>query len=251
MNLLQRIRQQRNITQADAARALGITATSLSRIERGLSTPRMPLMERIAEYYNLPLDEVESSFTKTPREDISNPAVQPTPQTVSQQYAGLSPMETALIETYRSGLVAGRQSVQPDTVQIPVIGETAAGYGYSAQMEATGSTIPMPREMLRDSPDNYFALTVRGQSMEPELRDGDTAVLHQQSTLSNGDIGLVVYGDDISSVGTYGTLKRVQMEPGRMTLIPINPAYETVTIMGDDLSSVQIQGRLVQIMRKY
>lgn len=247
-SLLKKTRQVRGISQSEAAAALGITAASLSRIERGLSTPRIPLMEKIAQYYGLPLEDIEASFKRPSRNDTHAPVLQPT----HQQEPELSSIESALIASYRSGLVAGRQFVQTDTVQIPVIGETAAGYGYSAQMEETGTTIPLPREMLRgNTPDSYFALIVRGQSMEPELRDGDTAVLHQQSTLSNGDIGLVVYGDDISSVGTYGTLKRVHMEPGRITLIPINPTYETVTITGDALSSVQIQGRLVQIMRKY
>ena len=247
MSLLKKTRQVRGISQSEAATALGITAASLSRIERGLSTPRIPLMEKIAQYYGLSLEDIEASFVRPSKKDTPAPVRQPT----HQQDPELSSIESALIASYRSGLLAGRQSVQPDTVQIPVIGETAAGYGYSAQMEATGSTIHLPREMLRDSPDNYFALIVRGQSMEPELRDGDTAVLHQQSTLNNGDIGLVVYGDDVNSIGTYGTLKRVRMEPGCMTLIPINPDYDTVTIKGKDLSSVQIQGRLVQILRSY
>lgn len=249
MSLLRKTRQLRGITQADVANALGITAASLSRIERGLSTPRMPLMERIAQYYGLPLEEVEASFDRTTQQhNTAQPRTEPV---IDKPTPSLSPIENALVETYRSGIAAGRQAVQSEIVHVPVIGETAAGYGYSAQMEHTGNTVTLPREILRDTPDTYFALTVRGQSMEPELRDGDTAVLHQQSTLSSGEIGLVVYGDDVSSVGTYGTLKRVQTEPGRMTLIPINSEYETVSITGDDLKSVQIQGRLVQILRSY
>lgn len=244
-------RKKRQLTQYAVAEELGITPAALSRIERGITSPRPQLMERIAEYYNLPLADLKADFAQQRKATTNrqNPPAAEQPQNILT----MSSMEEALVESYRHGLAAARQfgkSVS-DTVQIPIIGETAAGYGFEASMDNTGSTVTLPREMLRDTPGSYFALKVRGQSMEPELRDGDTAIIHQQTTLNNGEIGLVVYGDDMSSIGTYGTLKRVNVSPGQIMLIPINPEYETVTIAGDDLGSVQIQGRLVHVLRSY
>lgn len=247
-SLLYSERKKRKLAQAVVAEQLGINAGNLSRIERGITKPRPQLMQRIAEYYDLPLSDVEADFA--PQPEISEDKQQQTVQ--SSQNIPMSTLEDALVESYRHGLAAARQlTPSTEVVQIPIIGETAAGYGFEASMDNTGSTVTLPREMLRDTPGSYFALKVRGQSMEPELRDGDTAIIHQQTTLNNGEIGLVVYGDDMSSIGTYGTLKRVNVSPGQIMLIPINPEYETVTIAGDDLGSVQIQGRLVHVLRSY
>lgn len=252
METLKHIRQLRGKTQTQAAADLGVTSASLSRIERGLSRPRRGLEKKIAAYYDLTLDEVQAiinsqSVQTEPETEQSAP--KPKPPSAAGK---LTCMETALMESYRSGLLAARQFGQQDIAQIPVIGETAAGYGYSADMDlSSGNAISMPRDMLRDPHGSYFALIVRGASMEPELVDGDIAIIHQQSAVDNGDIGLVVYGDDESAVGTYGTLKRVRMAPDSITLTPINPAYDTVTISGEDLRSVRIQGKLAHVMRTY
>ena len=32
--------------------------------------------------------------------------------------------------------------------------------------------------------------------MEPRISDGDLALVHRQSTLENGDLGVLVYGSD-------------------------------------------------------
>ena len=39
--------------------------------------------------------------------------------------------------------------------------------------------------------------------MEPRISDGDLALVHRQSTLENGDLGVLVYGSD-----GEGTLKK-------------------------------------------
>ena len=32
--------------------------------------------------------------------------------------------------------------------------------------------------------------------MEPRIQDGDLALVHKQDTLENGDLGVLVYGDE-------------------------------------------------------
>ena len=74
---------------------------------------------------------------------------------------------------------------------IPVIGTVKAGYGALAFEEDYGQEYARVKD-----PSNYFYLVVRGDSMEPRIQDGDLALVHKQDTLENGDLGVLIYGDE-------------------------------------------------------
>ena len=67
---------------------------------------------------------------------------------------------------------------------------------------------------------NFFALQIKGDSMEPRMREGDVVIIKQQSTVENGDIAVVlVNGDD-------ATVKKFYRSNSGIKLISINPAYD-------------------------
>ena len=72
------------------------------------------------------------------------------------------------------------------------------------------------------------------------IYDGDLVFVRQQSSVENGEIAVVLIGDDV-------TLKRVYFYPEQLLLLlqPENPAYKTIQIMGEDLERVKIIGKAV------
>ena len=50
------IRKSHNLTQDEAAKAIGISRSSLANYERGFREPSFEVMEAIADYYNVNLD---------------------------------------------------------------------------------------------------------------------------------------------------------------------------------------------------
>ncbi len=56
--LLKRLREERNITQEQLAFDAGITASALSRIERGLNSPGWTTVRRLAEALDISLLEL-------------------------------------------------------------------------------------------------------------------------------------------------------------------------------------------------
>lgn len=66
----------------------------------------------------------------------------------------------------------------------------------------------------------YFALQIKGQSMEPKISDGDVVIVRQQSVCNSGDIAVVLVNGD------EATVKRIKKRPEGIMLIPSNPAYE-------------------------
>ena len=124
---------------------------------------------------------------------------------------------------------------------IPVVGTVRAGFGALAFEEDYGVEYARVKD-----PASYFYLVVKGDSMEPRIQDGDLALVHKQDTLENGDLGVLVYGDE-----GEGTLKRYIQRGNCVVLQPFNPAYNELVIKGEDLNRLHIAGRVVETKAKW
>ena len=125
-------------------------------------------------------------------------------------------------------------------VTIPVMGRIAAGTPISA-LQSRSHTVSLPPDML--PPGEHYALEVRGDSMiEAGIFDADTVIIRRQDTGETGDIVVALIDDE------EATLKRLRKRGASLALEAANPAYET-RIFGPD--RVQIQGKLVSLIRRY
>lgn len=128
----------------------------------------------------------------------------------------------------------------PSELAIPIIGTVKAGFDALAYNDDYGVEYANVRH-----PEDYFYLIVKGDSMEPRIRDGDLALVHKQNTLNDGDLGVIVYGDN------EGTLKKFVKKENMIILQPFNPEYEAKVITGEDLNNVYIAGRVVETKTKW
>jgi len=125
------------------------------------------------------------------------------------------------------------------STEIPILGTVAAGRPIMAVENMEGS-IKLPKSFLKNN-ENYFALRVKGDSMEEAgILDGDTAIIEQRAMVQNGEIAVVMLDDSV-------TLKTFYRESARIKLQPENVKYSPIYCNYD----VQILGRLAHIMRSY
>ncbi len=123
--------------------------------------------------------------------------------------------------------------------EVPLLGRIAAGSPVESVEQ---------RETLNfgdfTSGGNTFALEVRGNSMiEDHICDGDLILLEKVQQVRDGDIVVALVA------GTETTLKRLYREPGdQVRLQPANAAMKPIILPARD---VQIQGRLIAVLRKY
>ena len=123
---------------------------------------------------------------------------------------------------------------------LPLYGRIAAGTPIEAFRDHSNS-IDVPASILGTG--EHYALEVDGDSMvEAGIHDGDTAIIRRCDTADNGSIVVALVGDN------EVTLKRLRRKGNSIALEPANAAYET-RIFGPD--QVQVQGRLVGLIRKY
>ena len=124
---------------------------------------------------------------------------------------------------------------------IPVVGTVRAGFGALALEEDCG--VEYARVKV---PENYFYLIVRGNSMEPRIQDGDLALVHRQNALEDGDLGVIVFGDD-----GEGTLKKFMRRGNTVILQPFNPEYQPQILVGEELEQLYIAGKVVETKTKW
>lgn len=128
-----------------------------------------------------------------------------------------------------------------DTVDIPILGNVAAGLPILAEENHDGS-LAFSREMVpSDGP--LFALRVRGESMiEEGIHDGDYVIVKQQRTARNGEMVVALVDDE-------ATVKFFFREGDRIRLQPAHPTMPPIYV--DARSQTAIQGRVVGVWRVY
>lgn len=60
-------RESRGLSIAQVSKHIGIDPSNLSRIERGKQTPSLPLLIRIAQFYNCGLDDLIGKTKPAPK----------------------------------------------------------------------------------------------------------------------------------------------------------------------------------------
>jgi repressor LexA len=126
------------------------------------------------------------------------------------------------------------------TVSVPVMGRIAAGVPISA-IQSHSHDIACPPDLLTNG--EHFALEVRGDSMvDAGIQDGDIVIIRRCDSAENGDIVVALVEQE------EATLKRLRKRGSAIALEAANPNYET-RIFGPD--QIDIQGRLVALMRRY
>ena len=142
-------------------------------------------------------------------------------------------------------IVGEANSIQ--LVKFPVIGRVYAGYDGVAIEESTGDAVSFTADVVHGSPENYFVLRVNGNSMYPELKDGDTVLCKRVTSVDSGKMAVIIYNGD------EATVKKVRYVYGEnwLDLIPINPEYETKHIEGRDVELCRVVGEVVSMQRKF
>lgn len=130
-------------------------------------------------------------------------------------------------------------------IKIPVLGYVAAGIPVEAVTDVLDYEEISP-DMLKDGSE-YFALKIKGQSMEPRIYDGDVVIVRVQPDVDSGQIAIVcVNGDE-------ATCKKILKQAGGILLQPLNPTYETVFYTAEQIENIPITilGRVVELRGKF
>ena len=138
-----------------------------------------------------------------------------------------------------------------EVLHIPVLGRIFASAptllpgtdGFSVITPET--FVDVARSMLpaREKTDELYALEVRGDSLiDAMVNDGDIVIMKPIKEVRNGELVAIWLADKEET-----TLKYFFQENGKVRLQPANPEMKPIII--DDPSHVQVQGKVVMVIR--
>ena len=210
MNFRTRLKQLRNekkINQRELANFLKVAPSTISMYESGQREPNFEVLESLADFFNVDLNYLLGKSDKTTKLMLEN----------EQKTQGL---------------------------QIPVLGTVAAGIPISAVEDILDyEEVPQSWENQGE----FFALKIKGDSMEPRMESGDVVIVKQQSDANSGDTVIVlVNGDD-------ATCKRLEKTENGIMLVSNNPKYPPMFYSNDEIVTkpVVILGKVVEFRGKF
>lgn len=153
-----------------------------------------------------------------------------------------------IFNCYRSDLLEDRGYLigkkKSEGIVIPVLGRVAAGIPINAVTEII-DTEEISEELAKTG--DFFALQIKGDSMEPKISNGDVVIVRQQDDAETGDTVIaLVNGDD-------AVCKRLRKYKEGLELVSTNPSYAPLYFDEKTIKSkpVRIIGKVVELRAKF
>lgn len=129
-------------------------------------------------------------------------------------------------------------------IRVPVLGNVASGIPIEA-IENVIDYEEISEELAHTG--DFFALKIKGDSMEPRICNGDVVIVRKQNYAESGDLVIVLVNGDSA------TCKKLAKYPSGIRLIPFNQAYEPLFYSNEEIENkpVRIIGRVVENRQKY
>ena len=210
---LRELRNSKSLSQQKLADYLKTSKSSVNMYERGEREPGINMLEAIADFFNVDLDYL---LGKTDSPDKGS---------------GYSIPKNVM--------------PVPDepVVYIPVIGRVAAGLNCLAE-ENVVDYEPVFRSEINPS-ETYVYLQVVGDSMYPELKEGDFVLVKCQDSVDSGSYAVVIVDNE------DGVIKRIVYDRNYIELQSVNPMYPPRRFEGADVLRVRVFGLVKEIKRKF
>lgn len=129
-------------------------------------------------------------------------------------------------------------------VSINILGRVAAGIPIDA-IEEIIDTEEIPEDLAQTG--TFFGLKIKGDSMLPNICDGDIVIVRQQDTAESGDIVIATINGD------EATCKRLRKYRDGIELISNNPSYAPMDFSNEQIAAkpVRIIGKVIELRRKF
>ena len=125
-------------------------------------------------------------------------------------------------------------------VRIPILGKVVAGIPVEAITDIEGWE-EIPSKMAIGG--EYFALRIKGSSMEPKLLEGDIVIVRKQNDVDNGDTAIVLVNGD------EATVKQIKKTDTGIMLVGLNvEVYQPHFYTNKEIEQlpVQIIGKVIE-----
>jgi transcriptional regulator with XRE-family HTH domain len=216
---LKTIREEKGLSRKDVAEQAGIPYTTYVKYETGEREPVLSSLVKLADYYNTTLDHLVGRAPQTDPMKLLVAQSDLSPEAQEEIYMSLPPEAQAIVLAVMRMLRENRekqaQQSRPTFWIKKHQNKAAAGFGYDLSNSDEWEEIEVVQAENAKRAD--FAVEIEGDSMLPDFRSGDLALIKLDPDVPVGEVGLFV-------LDGMGYIK----ERGKTCLISRNPDYPDI-----------------------
>ena len=219
---LKAVRNQKKVTQKEAADALGISPNTYKNYEQGMREPNNEMLCKLADYFQVTTDYLLGRAPQTDAMALLISQTDVTLETLTKQFEALPEdgkvLMIAIIRALNETRDIRYPKKKPRTVWIKQHqNKAAAGFGYDLSEDDEWFDVEVIDNPKVGEAD--FAVEIDGDSMEPDYHNGDLALIKLDPDVPVGEVGLFV-------LDGKGYIK----ERGKKCLISLNPNYDDIEL---------------------
>lgn len=254
-NNLKSARKKKGLTQSEVTKEINlkfncnINREMLSKWETGFSTPTLYYLSCLSQFYDISSDELLGQVNKkntTNDKDTSQPQILAADNgSIDNNPVIINGEKRKDSDAFYDNNTKTGNSVSDDTnqdtVEIPILGDVAAGMGCFADNSIIGyETLP---QAWINSHHEYILLRVKGDSMFPKFEENDLLLIKAQNSVDSGDYAVALIEDEV------GVVKRIFYDRDWIELISANPSYPARRFEGADVQKIRIVGVVEKCIR--
>lgn len=228
--------------QSELARAVGVSPQAVQQWISGVSSPRGKNLRMAAEFlgvspatlqFGAQGDALIRSVDDLVQAKVNEPAI-----------SEFGPGIQTPLRPVRA--IDNPDEIEHDILQVPRYTlRASAGVGEMVlDIDQKGEPNYARRSWARRrglDPDNLFSIVAVGDSMEPEIHDGDSLIVHRQPTIDDNKLMVICY------MGECYVKRVLRQFDGSLIIKSTNPQYHDVVIPKVQASELIVVGRVVSI----
>lgn len=217
---LKELRKKKGASQEDAAKALGITLRTYQNYEYGQREPNIEMILKLSDYFNVSTDYLLGREPKT--DPLALLGIGTDEKSALEAYLKLDEEKRQVVIDAMIALGAAAQKSREVSAQ-ELRKMITKKFSCLLTSAGTGELLDDENIEMREFPDSPqvrdadIIIPVDGDSMEPEISDGDQLCIKRCDDIDIGEIGVFI-------VEGKGYVK----QKGEDRLISLNPEYDDI-----------------------
>lgn len=218
--VIDELRKKDNLTLEEFGKKFGKTKSTVSRWISGERSPKISEIEKIADYYNLDIEEIVFGTRNTYEENLLTSFNQLTDN--------------------RKEKVINFTDLQLQE-QTTKVNESKVVYITSKLSAGTGIIDLDPQHLEEKTYDKYIpkhdlAFEVSGDSMTPLFEDGEIVFVEKTPVIRSGQVIAVQINEE-------AYIKKAYIEDNKLRLVSLNKNYKD--IIADEADDIRVIGKVI------
>ena len=237
-NQIKTFRKSAGFTQDELAKRLNTTKQTISRYEKGDRKANQDMLFELCDIFGVSIDDFFPSQNETLQSSTTSPI-----QTIYDQLH--QPRQAKVLNYAERQLKEQRNEEETRENEVSEVIQLYS-YDYYDHPASAGTgqylnDVRVERIELPVDIDADFVIPIKGDSMEPDYRDGYLVFIQTSVDLNDGVIGVFNYNGD-------AYIKQLVIDEDQAYLHSLNPAYKDMPITPE--TDFRIIGEVVDLYRE-